>query len=56
VPDAPYDLFPYIVAAWLAVGLAVTFVVPGFSERVVARLGLAPGSEQAELARALDRL
>jgi amino acid transporter len=56
VPDAPYDLFPYIVAAWVAAGLAVTFVVPGFSERVATRLGLAPASEQPELAPALDRL
>ena len=29
VPESPYDLFPYIVAAWLAVGLVVTFLVPG---------------------------
>ena len=56
VPEAPYDLFPYIVAAWLAAGLAVTFLVPGFTERIAGRLRLAPGSEQPELAPALDRL
>jgi hypothetical protein len=54
VPESPYDLFPYIVAAWLVIGLIVTFLVPGFSKRVAAQLGLE--SEQPELARALNRL
>src|SRR5215210_4832253 len=42
VPASPYDVFPYVVAAWLAIGLALTFAVPGFSARVVERLGLGP--------------
>jgi len=42
VPSSPYDIFPYVVAAWLAIGLALTFAVPGFSARVVERLGLGP--------------
>jgi hypothetical protein len=44
VPASPYDVFPYVVAAWLAVGTAITFVVPGFAERVASRLGLAQSS------------
>ena len=54
LPQSPYDLLPHIVAAWLAVGLVLTFLVPGFSKRVAVQLGLA--SEQPELARALNRL
>jgi hypothetical protein len=42
VPPSPYNVFPYVVAAWLAIGLALTFAVPGFSARVVERLGLGP--------------
>jgi amino acid transporter len=39
VPPSPFDLFPYIVGAWLLLGLALTFVVPGFAKRI--RDGLA---------------
>src|SRR5215210_5870259 len=42
VPASPYDIFPYVVAAWLAIGLALTFAVRGFSERVIERLELSP--------------
>ena len=56
VPDVALRPVPYIVAAWLAVGLVVTFLVPGFSERVAAQLAAAPASEQPELARAVNRL
>jgi len=42
VPESPYDVFPYVVAAWLAIGLGITLAVPGFSVRVSERLGLAP--------------
>jgi amino acid transporter len=38
VPPHPFDLFPYIVAAWLAVGLAATWAVPGLAARVEERL------------------
>jgi amino acid transporter len=34
VPPSPFDLFPYIVAGWLALGAALTFVVPGFAGRI----------------------
>jgi hypothetical protein len=39
VPPAPFRYFPYAVAGWLGVGLALTFVVPGLITR--ARQGLA---------------
>jgi len=34
VPPAPYEFFPYLVAGWLAAGLVITIVVPGFSAKV----------------------
>src|SRR5438874_2271419 len=34
VPAYPFDVFPYVVAGWLAVGLAIAFLVPGFAGRV----------------------
>jgi amino acid transporter len=33
-PASPYDVFPYIVAAWLVLGGTLAFVVPGLRERV----------------------
>ncbi len=33
VPDHPYDVFPYIVAAWLSLGAVAAFVVPGLARR-----------------------
>jgi amino acid transporter len=39
VPPHPFDLFPYIVAAWLALGLAAVWLVPGLAARVRTRLG-----------------
>jgi amino acid transporter len=41
-PESPYNVLPYVVAAWLAIGLGITLVVPGFSVRVSERLGLSP--------------
>jgi amino acid transporter len=38
VPPHPFDLFPYIVAAWLALGLAAVVLVPGLADTVRARL------------------
>jgi hypothetical protein len=26
VPDSPYDVFPYVVAGWLALGVGLAFV------------------------------
>jgi amino acid transporter len=34
VPPAPYEYFPYLVLGWLAAGLVITVVVPGFSGKV----------------------
>jgi amino acid transporter len=34
VPDYPFNIFPYIVAGWLAVGLTIAFGVPGFARQV----------------------
>src|SRR5256885_95813 len=31
VPAYPFEIFPYIVAVWLAIGLAAAFLVPGFA-------------------------
>jgi amino acid transporter len=37
VPEAPFDVFPYVVAAWLGIGVAVAIAVP----RVGTRTGIA---------------
>ena len=34
VPPPPYEYFPYLVLGWLAAGLLITAVVPGFSGKV----------------------
>ena len=34
VPPYPFEIFPYVVAGWLAIGLAAAFLVPGFASRV----------------------
>jgi amino acid transporter len=34
VPPPPYEYFPYLVLGWLAAGLVITAVVPGFSGKV----------------------
>jgi amino acid transporter len=34
VPPPPYRYFPYLVLGWLAAGLVITAVVPGFSAKV----------------------
>jgi amino acid transporter len=38
VPAAPFDVFPYVVAAWLLVGLVVAVAVPGLARRMGERL------------------
>jgi amino acid transporter len=38
VPPLPYKYFPYLVLGWLAAGLVITAVVPGFSGKVGAGL------------------
>lgn len=34
VPPVPYEYFPYLVVGWLAAGLIVTAVIPGFAMKV----------------------
>jgi hypothetical protein len=34
VPPPPYEYFPYLVLGWLAAGLVLTAVIPGFSGKV----------------------
>jgi len=47
VPPAPYEYFPYLVLGWLAAGLVVTVVVPGFSGKVGAGLERVADAEAA---------
>jgi amino acid transporter len=39
-PASPFDVFPYIVAAWLVLGLAIAVAVPGLARRISERLAL----------------
>lgn len=43
VPTPPYDLFPYICAAWLLVGLLLVLGVPGLARRIGAGLAREEG-------------
>jgi amino acid transporter len=43
VPEYPFDIFPYVVAGWLAVGVCVSVVVPGFVRRADEQLHLRTG-------------
>ena len=45
VPPSPFDVFPYVVAAWLLLGLIASIVLPGFAGRIAA--GLARQREAA---------
>src|ERR671933_627342 len=38
VPDFPFNVFPYVVAAWLIVGLGIVLLVPGLARRIGANL------------------
>jgi amino acid transporter len=40
VPAAPYNLFPYIAAAWLLVGAGCVWLQPGLARRIGARLAV----------------
>jgi amino acid transporter len=39
----PYDRFPFVVAAWLVVGLVITVVFPGLTRNIGARLAAREG-------------
>jgi hypothetical protein len=38
VPDFPFNIFPYVVAVWLIVGLGIVLLVPGLARRIGANL------------------
>jgi uncharacterized membrane protein len=39
-PDYPYSLYPYLVGAWLVMGLGVVSLTPGLARRIGERLSL----------------
>jgi amino acid transporter len=45
VPASPFDLFPYLVGAWLAIGIAVITFVPGLHDRVASGLAAAEAAQ-----------
>jgi amino acid transporter len=51
VPDFPFNLFPYIVAAWLVVGLGIVLLVPGLARRIGAGLAEREGLAVEEVGR-----
>src|ERR671928_1266580 len=34
IPNFPFDVFPYVVAAWLVLGLGIILFVPGLARRI----------------------
>ncbi len=48
-PDFPFNLFPYIAAAWLLIGVGSVLFVPGLARRIGANLaereGMTTGRE-----------
>jgi amino acid transporter len=56
VPPYPFDIFPYIVAGWLAIGLAAAFLVPGFASRVDRELHSRTDSDDRETPGAIPVL
>lgn len=45
VPPSPFDLFPYLVGAWLLVGALVIALVPGLSDRVAVGIAAAEATQ-----------
>jgi hypothetical protein len=43
----PYDRFPWLVAAWAAIGLAIVVAVPGLARRIGASMSRLEGGEVA---------
>ena len=33
IPDLPFNVFPYVVATWLILGLGIVLFVPGLARR-----------------------
>jgi amino acid transporter len=46
-PDPPFDVFPYVVAAWLAIGLALVLAVPEIGRRIRRQLAALPQATRA---------
>lgn len=46
VPPHPFDLFPYIVTAWLAIGFTAAWAAPGLATTVEQRLRDRTGAEE----------
>jgi amino acid transporter len=44
-PPHPYNLFPYFVAGWLVLGIAITLVFPGLAHRIGRNLSRAEGTD-----------
>lgn len=42
-PEFPFNLFPYIAAAWLLIGLSIVLLVPGLVRRIGANLAAREG-------------
>ena len=51
VPDFPFDVFPYVVAAWLVLGLGIVLFVPGLARRIGANLAEREGLADEESPR-----
>ncbi len=47
VPPSPFDLFPYIVAAWLALGVAASILVSGLAGHIERELHARAGVDEA---------
>jgi amino acid transporter len=47
VPPHPFNLFPYVVAVWLALALAAAWLVPGLARRAQRALASSPSAPQA---------
>ncbi|MCA1848460.1 MAG: APC family permease [Actinobacteria bacterium] len=51
VQDFPFNLFPYVVAVWLVVGLAIVLLVPGLARRIGVGLAEREGLAVEEVGR-----
>jgi amino acid transporter len=51
VPDFPFNVFPYVVAAWLILGLGIVLFVPGLARRIGTNLAEREGLAVEETPR-----